>query len=297
MERRQIEYFLAVVEHGGFTAAATALHVAQPSLSHAIKVLERDLGAELFHRLPRGVRLTSAGEALIDSARRTLRDMETARATVREVTGLMAGRLDLVSLPTLALDPLATVIGRFRGTYPDVRIRLAQSELGDEVREAVRTGAAELGLADATTRSFEELETVPIGDQELIVTLPPGTPPPPRPLSIDTLLTMELVTGFEGTLVRDLLTREAHARGTEPTVVVEVGHRESALHMVAAGAGCAVLPRPLARLAELEGAVLTSVEPPLEREIHLVRRPGTLSPAARAFQAMLLGEPAEVAES
>ncbi|MDV6011883.1 LysR family transcriptional regulator [Haloechinothrix sp. LS1_15] len=289
MERRQIEYFLAVVDHGGFTAAANALHVAQPSLSHAIKVLERDLGAELFHRLPRGVRLTAAGEALIDSARRTLRDMETARATVREVTGLMAGRLDLVSLPTLALDPLARVIGRFRNHYPQVRIRLAQSELGDDVREAVRTGAAELGLADTTTRSFEELESVRISDQELIVTLPPGTPPPPGGrVTVDELLAMELVTGFEGTLVRDLLTREARERGTEPTVVVEVGHRESALHLVAAGAGSAVLPRPLAKLAEFEGAVLASVDPPLEREIHLVRRPGSLSPAARAFQQVLL---------
>ncbi|MGH3631406.1 MAG: LysR family transcriptional regulator, partial [Sciscionella sp.] len=74
MERRQLEYFLAVVDHGGFTAAATELHVAQPSLSHSIKTLERELGAELFHRLPRGVRLTSAGEALVAHARRVLRD-------------------------------------------------------------------------------------------------------------------------------------------------------------------------------------------------------------------------------
>ncbi len=51
MERRQLEYFLAVVEHGGFTAAATALHVAQPSLSHAIRSLEREFGGRLFHRV------------------------------------------------------------------------------------------------------------------------------------------------------------------------------------------------------------------------------------------------------
>ncbi|MGH3519492.1 MAG: LysR family transcriptional regulator [Haloechinothrix sp.] len=290
MERRQLEYFLAVVDHGGFTAAANALHVAQPSLSHSIKVLERELGAELFHRLPRGVRVTAAGEALIDSARRTLRDMETARAAVREVAGLMAGRLDLVSLPTLALDPLAEVIGRFRRDYPGVQVRLAQSELGEEVREAVRTGAAELGLADASTRRFEDLDSVRIGSQELVVTLPPGTEPPAGgKMSIDELLTRDLVTGFAGTLVRDLLGNEAERRGTELKVVVEVGHRESALHLVVAGAGCAVLPRPLARVAALEGAVLASVDPILERQIHLVRRPGTLSPAARAFQDVLLG--------
>ncbi|MQA07897.1 MAG: LysR family transcriptional regulator [Pseudonocardiaceae bacterium] len=86
MEHRQLEYFLSVVDHGGCTAATQTLHVAQPSLSHSIKVLEHELGADLFHRPPRGVRLTAAGEALIASARRTLREMETARASGRDVT-------------------------------------------------------------------------------------------------------------------------------------------------------------------------------------------------------------------
>ncbi|MGW0846059.1 SUMF1/EgtB/PvdO family nonheme iron enzyme [Streptomyces sp. NPDC002787] len=78
MERRQLEYFIAVVEHGGFTAAAMALHVAQPSLSHAIRSLERECGGRLFHRLPHGVALTAAGEALVRPARQVLRDLSTA---------------------------------------------------------------------------------------------------------------------------------------------------------------------------------------------------------------------------
>ncbi|MER7014247.1 LysR family transcriptional regulator [Saccharopolyspora sp. NPDC000359] len=288
MERRQLEYFLAVVDHGGFTAAAAALHVAQPSLSHSVKVLERELGAELFHRLPRSVRLTAAGSALVDFARRALREMETGRAAVREVAGLMAGRLDLVTLPTLALDPLARAIGRFRARHPQVRVRLHQPESEEDVRAAVRTGRAELGLADAVPRPADDLESTPIGEQELVITLPPGsTPPPDGRMTVEELLTREVVTGFEGTLVRDILRAEAERRGTELNVVVEVGHRESALHLVVAGAGCAVLPRPLARLAELEGAVLCSVQPVLNRRIDLFRRPGKLSPAAQAFLDLL----------
>ena len=288
VERRQLEYFLAVVDNGGFTAAATSLHVAQPTLSHSIKVLERELGAELFHRLPRSVRLTSAGTALIECARRALREMETGRAAVREVSGLMAGRLDLVTLPTLALDPLAEVIGRFRARHPQVRVRLSQPESEEDVRAAVRTGQAELGFCDAVSHPDDELESVPVGEQELVITLPPGTDPvPDGRMTVDELLARDVVTGFEGTLVRDLLRAEAERRGVELNVVVEVGHRESALHLVVAGAGCAVLPRPLARLAELEGAVLCSVEPVLNRRIYLFRRPGSLSPAAHAFQAML----------
>jgi LysR family transcriptional regulator, carnitine catabolism transcriptional activator len=289
VERRQLEYFLAVVDHGGFTAAAAALHVAQPSLSHSIKVLERELGAELFHRLPRSVQLTSAGAALIDSARRALRELEIGRAAVRDVTGLMAGRLDLVALPTLALDPLAEVIGRFRARHPQVRVRLKQWEFGEGVHAAVRSGEAELGLADAMPHPADDLESAPVGEQELVVALPPGSVLPPEGrMTVEDLLTRDVVTGFEGTLVRDLLRAEAERRGVELNVVVEVGHRESALHLVVAGAGCAVLPHPLASLAELKGAVLCSMEPPLNRRINVFQRPGRLSPAAQEFQRMLL---------
>lgn len=68
MERRQLEYFVAIVEHDGFTSAAKALHVAQPSLSRAIGKLEHELGVTLFHRVGRHAVLSTAGEALADRA-------------------------------------------------------------------------------------------------------------------------------------------------------------------------------------------------------------------------------------
>ena len=111
MERRQLEYFLAVVEHGGFTNAARVLYVSQPSLSHAIAALEAELGGALFHRLPHGTTPTAAGEALIVPARQVARDLATAAATVREVLGLSGGRLDIVAQTTLAVDPLARLLG------------------------------------------------------------------------------------------------------------------------------------------------------------------------------------------
>src|SRR6266542_1421725 len=91
MERRYLEYFVAIVDHGGFTAASQALHVAQPSLSQVIKTLERELGVELFQRLRTGSRLTSAGEALIGPARQVLREFDSARSAVSSVSGLVGG--------------------------------------------------------------------------------------------------------------------------------------------------------------------------------------------------------------
>ena len=82
MDLRKLGLFLAVVDEGGFTRAALAEFVSQPSVSQAIRELEAELGTPLFHRVGRGVTLTAAGEALVGPARQTLRDVEMARAAV-----------------------------------------------------------------------------------------------------------------------------------------------------------------------------------------------------------------------
>ena len=90
MDLRRLRFFLAVVDHGGFTAAATAIHVAQPALSLAVRELERELDATLLVRSRLGVTLTSAGAALVEPARQALHDVEIAVAAVAAVTGLLA---------------------------------------------------------------------------------------------------------------------------------------------------------------------------------------------------------------
>src|SRR5690348_4523525 len=113
MELRQAEYVLAVVDHGSFTAGAEALGVAQPSLSEAVRRLEDELDVRLFHRIGRRVELTDAGHAFEGPARRMLRERALCFDAVGAVRGLDAGTLDVVALPTLAVDPLAELIGRF----------------------------------------------------------------------------------------------------------------------------------------------------------------------------------------
>src|SRR5215831_5888260 len=103
MDLRRLEYFLAVVEHGRVTAAAAALHVAQPSLSQAIRALERDLGVELFVRDGRGLTPTEAGRALVEPARQVLGDLSVARSAVDSVVDLGSGRLEVAAHDLLTL--------------------------------------------------------------------------------------------------------------------------------------------------------------------------------------------------
>ncbi|PLW73181.1 LysR family transcriptional regulator, partial [Streptomyces sp. DJ] len=93
MELRHLEHFVAVSEEQHFTRAAERLHIAQSGLSASVRSLERELGADLFTRTTRQVRLTEAGRALLVEARRTLASAAAAREAVAAVRGLLRGTL------------------------------------------------------------------------------------------------------------------------------------------------------------------------------------------------------------
>jgi len=100
MDDRRLRYFLAVVDEGSVTRAAQRLHVAQPSLSQALRAFEREIDVQLFHRVGRGLRLTAAGEALVGPARLVLRAMDEARSAISGVVELRTGTLEIAALPS-----------------------------------------------------------------------------------------------------------------------------------------------------------------------------------------------------
>ncbi|SHN74910.1 LysR family transcriptional regulator [Cryptosporangium aurantiacum] len=283
MDRRQLEYFLAIVQTGGFTSASRRLRVAQPSLSQAIRSLERDLGTPLFDRLGRGVGLTAAGEALVRPAKQVLRDFATARASVESVIGLTGGRLDIVALTTLAVDPLAGLIGRFRLDHERVDVRVDDPEHDDAVTGMVLNGDCELGLAESRGTA-EGLDHLRLPDQEFFAVLPPGTGgEPDSPIPVAALANRPLVSTPEGTAMRTLVDRELSVCGTPPRVAVETTHRAAIVPLVLAGAGATVLPARLAEDAAVRGAVVVPTTPPLVHGAVMMWRSGQLSPAAKAF--------------
>ena len=182
MDLRKLGLFVAVVDAGGFTAAADAAHVAQPSVSLAVKELEREVGAALLVRARDGVTLTPAGAALLAPARRALREVATAAAAVDDVLGLRTGHLDIASLPTLAADPLAGIVGRFRAAHPQVTVRLLAPTDPVAVAAAVLSGRAEVGVTEGGAHN-RGLDTLDLGRQELVAVSPPGSASATRPSS------------------------------------------------------------------------------------------------------------------
>src|SRR5690242_8748721 len=133
MDLRQVEYALAVLDEGSFTTGARALGVSQPTLSEGVRRLEDELGVRLFDRLGRRVLATPAGRAFAGPARSLLRDREVVLEAVGAVRSLDAGSLDIVALPTLAVDPLAALVGRFRVAHPGVVVRIDEPEAAGAV--------------------------------------------------------------------------------------------------------------------------------------------------------------------
>lgn len=282
MDLRQVGHVLAVVDEGGFTRAAAARHITQPALSEAVRRLEDELGVALFHRVGRGVRLTAAGEAFVDPARQLLRDVGILEASVAAVAGLRTGQLDIASLPTLAVEPMVPLLGRFRHAAPEVTVRLVETEDVAGVDAAVRSGRSELGFTELPSGDAR-LVAHPLDEQEILAVCPPGTRVPARGLPVERLATTALITTPPGTSTRMLVDRALEERGIQPPVAVETAHRESIVPLVLAGAGTCFLPGPQAAQAERQGAVVTSLRPRLTRRVGIVHREGPLSPAAAAF--------------
>jgi LysR family carnitine catabolism transcriptional activator len=282
MDLRQLEYVVAVADQRTFTRAARAVHVSQPSLSHGIRTLEGELGIELFARLGRTVAPTSAGLQVIDAARRVLREMADLSAVAASAAVLDSGTLDLVVLPTLAVDPVAALIGRFRTEHPGIVIRVHEPEEAADVEQSVRSGRAELGLTDITLRSTG-LTRVALFRQEIVAVSPPGSAAGDGSLTPSELSALPLIVTPVGTSTRRLLDRTLARDGLEPNIAVEINYREAIIPLVLAGAGTSLLPVRIADDAAARGAVVRRLRPGLSRRIGLLHRPTRLSPAAAAM--------------
>lgn len=285
MDERRLKYFLAVVEEGTVTRAAEKLHVAQPSLSQALRAFETELGVQLFHRVGRGLRLSTAGEALVGPARQIQRAIDEAYNAIAGVVELRTGTLDIAALATLAVDPMAGLIGRFRARHPGVEVRVLEPETADHVSTLVREGVCEFGAAHLPLQR-DQLIAHPLGEQELQFVLPPSTTTDRRALGAGELARTPLVVSPPGTSTRILLEQALAAVGITPQIAVQTSSREAIIPLVLAGAGAALLPAPQAREAQRRGAAVRSARPRISRTVGLIHRRGSLSPATRAFLAI-----------
>src|SRR5689334_175334 len=145
MEMIEVAAFIAIVEHGGFTRAAEAIHLSQPAISRRIELLEHELGTPLFERTHGGARLTDAGAAFLPYARQALAATRDGKAAVAALEHEDVGPVTLALVGTLADTRLTARLARYRAAHPRVRLVLTTGR-SSEVSAMVLDGDAHLGL-------------------------------------------------------------------------------------------------------------------------------------------------------
>jgi len=288
MDRRHLEYFLAVAESGSFTSAARMLSIAQPSLSYAIAGLERELGCDLFERLGRGVKLTPAGDALVEPARRTLRSFALAQGAVRGATDAGFGRISVISHALWAVETLVRVIGEFRQLHPAVQVAVAHPLQRAEVAARVRSGEMDFGLLEGRPPGGRILASHWLVDHELVAVLPPRSLTHLVSASISDLAPAGLISTPVGTELRSMVDEQLEQAGMPLEVAVETAHLATVVPLVLAGAGVALLPEGMAVEAAAKGARVLRLVQPSHAAVHIIWRRGQLSSLAANFLDVVL---------
>lgn len=274
---KQLRYFVALAETGGFGRAAEVVHVTQPALSQQIKELETILGVELVERLPRGVRLTRAGREVLERSRRIMAEVADLERAARMTRGL-SGRLRLGVIPTVApyLLPLALTRLRARDLTLDIRVREAQTEALLADLEAGRIDAMVAALPVAEPN----LAVTPLITDRFVLAGTPGrlarwaegrSALRPDALAPDQLLLLD-----EGHCLADQALEVCGLRG-RGRVDLGASSLATLTGLVAEGFGLTLLPEIALRAetAAAPGLALRRfADPEPARELALIRRAG-----------------------
>lgn len=251
----QLRTFRAVADHRSFSAAATDLHLSQPTVSYQVKELEEVLGVVLIDRLGRRVRLTEAGSLLYDYARQMLNLLDEAAVAIDQLKGLERGTLKVGGSTTVGIYVLPSALGAFKRRHPHLKISL---EIGsrEHLQEKVLRGDLDLAVLSPPILDAE-LVSEPLMDDELVLVVPAG-----HALADQRGLTLEDFQG-EPFLMRepDSGTRQAveelaRERGLRLQVAMELGSNGAIKHAVEGGLGVAVLSRHAVTLERSAGGLV-----------------------------------------
>ncbi len=280
-----------VARRGSFSGAAEALSYTQSAVSQQVATLEAEAGMTLLERQARGVRLTTAGQALVEHAEGILARLEAAEEELSAIAGLRAGKLRMASFPTAGATLMPLAIATFRSSYPDIELTLAEGE-PEEIAPRLRAGEFDLALLfefDEPEAGMEGVTRVELLRDPMYLALPRE----------------HALAGKEGLRLADLrgeawvqtsrdspcakhVVRSCHAAGFEPNVTFESDDYQTVQGLVAAGVGVALIPELALSVVREDIAIRSlSPSPPIRQVIAAAPADARLSPATPAMLSIL----------
>jgi DNA-binding transcriptional LysR family regulator len=240
LDVRRLKVLREVAARGSFSAAAEALAFTQPAVSRQIATLEAEAGARLVDRTARGVRLTPAGELLVEHAEAILGRLATAESQLEALAELDAGRMRLGAFPTASATLVALAIAAFAEAHAGVELRLVEGR-SNETLPMVAAGELDLAVvSDAGADAPADVELEHLLDDPFYVAMPRE-----HPLATERALRMEDLrdeTWIEGRQCADALMAAADKAGFEPRVAFDSAEWLGKQGLVAAGVGITLIP-------------------------------------------------------
>jgi len=292
MELRDLEYFLACVEAGSVTRAARRVHVAQPTLSHALARLEAELGVRVLERGARApLRVTEAGRRLAERARQALSALGALSDDLAELASGVRGQLRLCAVQSACATLLPRALAEFARAHPGIELSV-RTLAAEKIAKAVLSGQADLGfVAGAPSSALRDVERELVRREELVALVRKDDPLARRkllPLSALRDRAFVLVPG--ATFTGEIIHAACREAGFTPEVVLTLSSAEALCEVVRAGLALTILPGGYLRPSDPELCAVRLKNPTPQRDLWLVRRlpDGLPTPKAAAEFVRLL---------
>lgn len=292
MTLRQLELFLAIAETGSFSRGGATVALTQSTASQHVAALEAQLGARLFDRSGKGVKLTPAGELFLQHSRRILAERDALIQAMAGYRGLEAARLTIgaSNIPATYLVPL--LLPQLKQTHPGITVTMLSGDTREVLKSLV---AAEVELAlIGHMPTLKGVDVHPLVEDPLVLVVGPGHRwGASRQIALTELLAEPLIVRESGSGSGRSLEEALRKAGHDPgalTIGARLGSNEAVLQAVMAGFGCAFVSaisvRPILQSGALTQVTVAGLN--VTRQIWLASLQNkTLSPAAQVFADLL----------
>ena len=294
MDIPQLEAFLEAADTGSFRRAAHALFLSQPSVSARVQALEDEVGAPLFHRTARGVRLTNLGQTFLPFAQRSIETLRRGREVVESVRQASVGVLNMATARVIGTYVLPEILQNFHSLYPETNLRIKVGGSTD-VLQMVVDEEVQLGLA--RFMQHPDVDVLHLYDEEAVLVVHPEHPFATTGAAVMYEVAQEPLIVYDpgdpGSSYFQFINRVCRDAGVTPKIEMNLDSVEAVKNMVQLGLGISLLPRSGVR-RELESGSLTriglrEVQPVLLPTYLLLRRGQQHGPTVASLLRLLQG--------
>lgn len=286
---RHLRYLLAVADHGGFTRAAEALHVSQPTLSQQIRQLEETLGVSLFDRTSRTVKPTDAGAAYIECARRVLVELEAGKRALHDVKDLSRGSLRLAMTPTFMAYLVGPLVRDYVAQFPNIHLEIFELSM-DDIEAGLLDDSLDVAIAFTQVRNAD-IESIPAFTETLGVMVGRDHPlyESHVALTAEQVAQLDFALLAPGFVTRTRINEYFAQEQITPKVVIEVNSVNTLLEVIRHTAIATILPEPIATQDRALRKIPLQGEAPTRGAALLRRKNNYHSAASVAFMNLVLG--------